>query len=68
MAWLRFLFVLATATAATAAIAARAPVRESLIGLDSSDEGRKKLEGIAYEGFARHSEADILAIGKWLVL
>ena len=43
-------------------------VREYLVGLDGSDEGRKKLEGIKYEGFAPYSEADMLAIGKWLGL
>ena len=43
-------------------------VREYLIGLDSTDEGRKKLEAIKYEGFAPYSESDMLAIGKWLGL
>ena len=43
-------------------------VREYLVGLDGSEEGKKKLESIKYEGFAPHSEADILAIGKWLGL
>ena len=43
-------------------------VREYLIGLDASDEGRKKLEPIKYEGFAASDEAAMLAIGKWLGL
>ncbi len=43
-------------------------VREYLIGLDASDEGRKKLESTKFEGFAAYSEADVLAIGKWLGL
>lgn len=43
-------------------------VREYLIGLDGSDEGKKKLEVIKYEGFAPYGEADMLAIGKWLGL
>ncbi len=43
-------------------------VREYLVGLDGSEEGKKKLEGIKYEGFAPYSEADMLAIGKWLGL
>ena len=43
-------------------------LREYLLGLDSSDEGRKRLESLRYEGFAPHSEADILAVGKWLGL
>ncbi|HEX2541997.1 MAG TPA: PhnD/SsuA/transferrin family substrate-binding protein [Caldimonas sp.] len=43
-------------------------VREYLVGLDTSDEGRKKLEPIKYEGFAAYDEAAMLAIGKWLGL
>jgi phosphonate transport system substrate-binding protein len=43
-------------------------VREYLLGLDSSDEGRKKLEPTRYEGFAPYAEAEMLAIGKWLAL
>jgi ABC-type phosphate/phosphonate transport system substrate-binding protein len=43
-------------------------VREYLVGLDSNEEGKKKLEAIKYEGFAPYSEADMLAIGKWLGL
>lgn len=43
-------------------------VREYLIGLDATEEGRKKLESTKYEGFAAYSEADVLAIGKWLGL
>jgi hypothetical protein len=43
-------------------------VREYLVGLDASDEGRKKLEPIKYEGFAAYDEAAMLAIGKWLGL
>ena len=43
-------------------------VRDYLIGLDQSEEGRKKLEPTKYEGFAAYPEADMLAIGKWLGL
>lgn len=43
-------------------------VREYLVGLDATEEGKKKLEAIKYEGFAPYSEADMLAIGKWLGL
>ena len=43
-------------------------VREYLLGLDTTDEGKKKLEPTKYEGFASYSEADMLAIGKWLAL
>jgi phosphonate transport system substrate-binding protein len=43
-------------------------VREYLVGLDTSDEGRKKLEPIKYEGFAPYEQADMLAIGRWLGL
>ena len=43
-------------------------VREYLLGLDTTDEGKKKLEPTKYEGFAPYSEADMLAIGKWLAL
>ena len=43
-------------------------VREYLVTLDASEEGRKKLETLKYEGFAPFSQADMLAIGKWLGL
>jgi phosphonate transport system substrate-binding protein len=43
-------------------------VREYFLGLDASEEGRKKLEPIKYEGFAPYDEAEMLAIGKWLGL
>jgi len=43
-------------------------VRDYLVGLDQSEEGRKKLEPTKYEGFAPYAEADMLAIGKWLGL
>jgi ABC-type phosphate/phosphonate transport system substrate-binding protein len=43
-------------------------VREYLLGLDATEDGRKKLEPTKYEGFAPYAEADMLAIGKWLGL
>jgi phosphonate transport system substrate-binding protein len=43
-------------------------VRDYLLSLDSSDEGRKKLEPTKYTGFAAYDEAEMLAIGKWLGL
>ena len=43
-------------------------VRDYLLGLDATDDGRKKLEPTKYEGFAPYSEAEMLAIGKWLAL
>ena len=43
-------------------------VREYFLSLDASEEGRKKLEPIKYEGFAPFDEAEMLAIGKWLGL
>lgn len=45
-----------------------AKVREYLVDLDSTEEGRKRLEAIKYQGFAAYQQADILAIGKWLGL
>ncbi|MEO6363651.1 MAG: phosphate/phosphite/phosphonate ABC transporter substrate-binding protein [Caldimonas sp.] len=43
-------------------------VRDYLIGLDDSDEGKKKLEPTKFEGFAAYNEADMLVLGKWLGL
>nr|WP_316640984.1 phosphate/phosphite/phosphonate ABC transporter substrate-binding protein [uncultured Roseateles sp.] len=43
-------------------------VREYLLALDSSDEGRKKLEPTKYQGFAAFDEAELLTLGHWLGL
>ncbi len=43
-------------------------VREYLVALDSTDEGKKKLEPSKYTGFERYDEAAMLAIGVWLGL
>lgn len=43
-------------------------VRDYLLGLDGSDEGRKKLEATKYTGFERHDEKALLELGAWLGL
>jgi len=43
-------------------------VRDYLLNLDATEEGKKKLESTKYKGFAAYSEADMLAIGTWLGL
>jgi phosphonate transport system substrate-binding protein len=43
-------------------------VREYLMALDSTDEGKKKLEPSKYTGFERYDEAELLKIGAWLGL
>lgn len=41
-------------------------VRDYLLGLAGSDEGRKKLEPTKYTGFEPHDEKAMLDIGAWL--
>jgi ABC-type phosphate/phosphonate transport system substrate-binding protein len=43
-------------------------VRVYLLGLDDSDEGKKKLEPTKYSGFEKFDEAQMLEIGAWLGL
>lgn len=43
-------------------------VRDYLLSLDGSDEGKKKLEATKYQGFAPYSQSDMLDIGTWLGL
>jgi phosphonate transport system substrate-binding protein len=43
-------------------------VRDYFIGLDSTDEGRKKLEPIKLQGFAPYDQATLLQLGTWLGL
>jgi ABC-type phosphate/phosphonate transport system substrate-binding protein len=43
-------------------------VRDYLITLDSTDEGKKKLEATKYTGFERYDDAALLAVGTWLGL
>ena len=45
-----------------------AKIREYLVGLDASEEGKKKLEPLRYEGFMAYDQAELLGIGKWLGL
>jgi phosphonate transport system substrate-binding protein len=41
-------------------------VREYLVGLDGSEEGRRKLEPSNLRGFAAYDQAAMLALGRWL--
>jgi phosphonate transport system substrate-binding protein len=41
-------------------------VRDYLIGLDGSEEGRKKLEPSKLRGFATYDTAAMMALGQWL--
>jgi ABC-type phosphate/phosphonate transport system substrate-binding protein len=43
-------------------------VREYLVALDTSDEGKKKLEPTKYLGYAPYDETDMMKIGAWLGL
>ena len=43
-------------------------VREYLIALDTTEEGKKKLEPTKYSGFERYDEAALLSLGTWLGL
>jgi ABC-type phosphate/phosphonate transport system substrate-binding protein len=43
-------------------------VREYLLGLDGTEEGRKKLEPTKYQGFVRYDDATLMSIGTWLGL
>lgn len=43
-------------------------LRDYLLTLDSTEDGRKKLEPTKYQGFAAYDQAEMLAIGKWLGL
>ncbi len=43
-------------------------VREYLLALDGSEDGRKKLVPTKFSGFARGDEAELLALGAWLGL
>ena len=41
-------------------------VRDYLVGLDTHDDGKKKLEPTKYSGFEKFDEAKMLEIGAWL--
>jgi phosphonate transport system substrate-binding protein len=43
-------------------------LRDYLLALDTTEEGRKKLEPTKYSGYARYDEAAMLSIGTWLGL
>jgi phosphonate transport system substrate-binding protein len=43
-------------------------VRAYLLSLDTTEEGRKKLEPTKYQGFAAYDQAEMLKIGTWLGL
>ncbi len=43
-------------------------VRDYLLGLDSTEEGRKKLAATKWKGFAAYDPAALMAIGTWLGL
>ena len=43
-------------------------VREYLVALDTTDEGKKKLEPSKYTGFERYDEAALMVLGTWLGL
>jgi ABC-type phosphate/phosphonate transport system substrate-binding protein len=45
-----------------------AKVREYLLNLDSTDEGKKKLAATKWQGFAAYDETALLALGTWLGL
>ena len=43
-------------------------VRDYLLALDTTDEGRKKLAATKWQGFAATDPAELMAIGTWLGL
>jgi ABC-type phosphate/phosphonate transport system substrate-binding protein len=43
-------------------------LRDYLLALDTTEEGKKKLEPTKYSGYARYDEAAMLSIGAWLGL
>jgi hypothetical protein len=43
-------------------------VRDYLLALDSTEEGRKKLEPTKWKGFAAYDNAALMALGTWLGL
>jgi phosphonate transport system substrate-binding protein len=43
-------------------------VREYLLALDTTDEGRKKLATTRYQGFMRYDDGAMMALGTWLGL
>lgn len=43
-------------------------VREYLLGLDTTEDGKKKLEPTKWKGFAAYGNAAMMALGTWLGL
>ena len=43
-------------------------LRDYLLALDTTEEGKKKLEPTKYSGYAKYDEATMLTIGNWLGL
>jgi phosphonate transport system substrate-binding protein len=43
-------------------------VREYLLALDTSEDGKKKLEPTKWKGFAAYDNAAMMALGTWLGL
>ena len=43
-------------------------LRDYFIGLDTTEEGRKKLEPIKIKGYADYDRAALMALGTWLGL
>jgi phosphonate transport system substrate-binding protein len=43
-------------------------VRDYLLALDSSEDGKKKLEPTKWKGFAAYDNAEMMALGTWLGL
>jgi ABC-type phosphate/phosphonate transport system substrate-binding protein len=43
-----------------------AKVRDYLLGLDSTDEGKKKLATTKWQGFATYDQAALMVLGTWL--
>lgn len=43
-------------------------LRDYLLGLDSTEAGRKKLAPLKLAGYAAHDTAELLALGRWLGL
>ncbi len=43
-------------------------VRDYLLALDSTEDGRKKLAATKWQGFAAYDQSELMAIGTWLGL
>jgi len=46
----------------------QAAVRDYLLGLDGSEDGKRQLEPTKYSGFDRFDQAELLKLGDWLGL